>query len=78
MTYALASGNMGFMELTQDEMMAVDGGGLLGSILGTIGGAATIVVGVCCLLIPEPTMLTKVGGVATIVAGAAWIGSCWT
>lgn len=62
-----------YVELDRDEMSYVDGGGLFGKIFGTIGaifaGVGTIVGGVCMLLVPEPTTLTKVGGIAAIVAG---------
>lgn len=66
------------MEVSQDEMYAIDGGTRVSSILGTIGGVATIVGGVVCLCTPEPTTLTKIIGVSAIIAGVAWIGSSWT
>lgn len=74
-----------YVELDNDEMSYVDGGGLFGKIWGTICtavvGVATIVGGICALLVPEPTMVTKVGGVAAIIAGVgtlAGIAALWT
>lgn len=75
----MALNNTNFSELSYNEMLEIDGGrNWLATIAGTVAGVATIVVGVCVLLTPEPTGLTKVAGWATIVAGVATIAWAWS
>ena len=66
---------LGMIELTNDEMMVIDGGrnwvGVVEGAATVVGGAAVVVGSVASLLAPEPTTVTKVIGYAGIVAGAA-------
>ena len=68
-----------YQVLTQEEMEYLDGLGLFSKIGDTVctavGSGASVVAGVCSLLAPKPTGITKVIGVMGIVAGVAIIGN---
>ena len=67
------------MEVNGNEMEYLDGLGLFSKIWGTVctavGGGASVVAGVCSLLAPKPTELSKVIGVIGIVSGVTIIGN---
>ncbi len=49
MTYAMSLNNAGFTELTQDEMIEVDGGSIWGAVAGAVVRAATVTGSACGL-----------------------------
>jgi len=69
----------GFMELTEDDLIVVDGGvnwlGVVSGASGVLGGVAGILGGAAALAVPEPTLLTKVAGYAGIISGVSAIGT---
>ncbi len=72
MTNTLVLRNSSFMELSNNEIFDIEGGGFLAGV-AVFGGVCGVVAGACMLLAPEPTGLTKVGGWATVLAGASCI-----
>jgi hypothetical protein len=75
----------GFDELDYQEMLFVNGGGVLNVIkgigqivVGVVVVAAGVVAcgsGAAMFAVPEPTTLTKVGGVALMIAGVAAVAA---
>jgi succinate-acetate transporter protein len=69
----------GFMDLTEEELMMIDGGvnwlGVVSGASGVLGGVAGILGGVAALAVPEPTLLTKVAGYTGIVSGVSAVGT---
>lgn len=78
MTYAMSLNNVGFAELTQNEMMCVDGGinwGAIGVGLAAVGLAVAIV-GTAGLAAVPVSVIVGAGTAGEIItAGAAVAGS---
>ena len=73
MTESLALSPIGFSELSESELYAVDGGSVLQRVIATLEavyiGTATILGGVSLIKTPEPTAQTRSDAAATIAAG---------
>lgn len=66
-----------FTELNEYSLYQIDGGtfwGVVSGVAEVIAGVAEVVGGVALLLVPEPTMTTKIAGVSAIIVGGATIG----
>lgn len=68
-----------FSALSNIELLEIEGGKSFWTyftgVCTIVAGGAAIVGGVCGLLAPEPTGLTKVAGWAGVVGGVATIGA---
>lgn len=66
----------GFTELSANELEVIEGGrNWVATIAGTVAG---VVGGVCLLITPEPTTLTKVGGWAAVTGGVSSVVWAWS
>lgn len=83
MTNTIVLKNNNFQELTQDEMMLIDGGDALGKFIWgaaviacTYATVACAVITVACAIVPEPVVskaaMVGMAGTTLGVAGAAY------